>query len=1305
MFSRRLLLATLALATTVPFVSIAPALAEDAPGFRPVPPGRSQPNLQRVKLDRSGQAAPETPAVANDPPSVQLPRFRNDAPGIFEARLPGVTCVANANGITLVPHFDGLARTDLGLCYRIQRATAGSHVVFARAAQPVLPGAAADATVVFRHAGIEERYEARPEGVEQSFAIASDVGLRTGADLVIAGLVETTLAPTPEGNPDARGGIIFGEGSRGVLRYGEATAIDAAGARIAAPIALDPEGVLTITVPGQWLATAAFPIVIDPLLGAVIQVTNTATTNERFPQIAYSATSDRFLVVWEEEISATNHDISGQLYGGNGLPIGGKITIDNFADDSLKPAVAWNAVNNVFLVAWEETPGVTTPGLPNSILGALIDSNGVKVGGPANSIFLFQALDVPHNVALGGRTGEGRILLVFDIFAAGLGVDIDIAFFQVDANGATGPNGVLVDGGGDDVAPKVNPLGQGTAPWFVCWTNLGFAPDTDLAGVPVTPTAGVNDLFPTTNVDPATNGVFFALTGLPERKPVVAGLNPWVVAFEREVTTTPLNVDVRAVTASALPITVSGSTGIATLTTSNEMDPSLSFYNGAGGTPEYLFAYTVATGTTRNVGVFRVNTTLTAAVEAAAMLTSSGLDSLPAAVGRAGTATPEHWIAFQRANPGNVDILLQRFGAIPPVPVADFTANPTTGAAPLAVTFTDLSTRTPSAWAWTFGDGGTDNVQNPTHSYTTPGAFDVTLVATGLGGPSLAVTKDDLVKIPPVANFTFAATGVPLQIQFTDTSTLGVGTISYIWDFGDGSPTSTLQNPLKTYASPAAVTVTLTVTGPGGSDDAMQNLAFTPPVASFTFSPSPGLINAAVNFTDTSTGGTITSRNWDFGDNTTPSTAQNPAHTYATNGAFTVTFTATGPGGVSMQSQTVNVTADANFNATPATTGPAPLTVNFSSTTAGTVNTFSWVFGDGGTGTGTPISHTYTTPGIYTVSLTVDGAGGMNTETKTNLITAQPTARFTATPSSGPRPLTVAFDAGTSTVAPGTTFSWNFGDNTTGTGQTVSHQYTTDGQFTVTLTVNGPGGMDTETATIGVTPDADFSPSAVAGSAPFTVQFTNLTSGSGTITYAWAFGDGGTSTATNPAHTYTAAGTYTVTLTATGPGGPNVETKTNLIVVGAAGAPPVAEFTANPRTGVPPLTVQFTDQSTAGSAAIQSYSWDFGDGTTSTARNPMHTYATSGTFSVTLTVRDTAGQTATRTQPNLIVTNPLAGGGGGGATFQVRNRGGGGGGCALADTGTHPSAALPFAAALVGLVLLRLRSRRRRLEAATLPRA
>jgi PKD repeat protein len=184
-----------------------------------------------------------------------------------------------------------------------------------------------------------------------------------------------------------------------------------------------------------------------------------------------------------------------------------------------------------------------------------------------------------------------------------------------------------------------------------------------------------------------------------------------------------------------------------------------------------------------------------------------------------------------------------------PAPVASFEANPRSGPAPLTVVFTDTSTGTITAWEWAFGDGVTSTLHNPTHTYTTPGAYTVTLTVTGPGGSDTEMKANYITVTypPPQADFTASPrSGVaPLEVRFTSTVTGAVTT--YAWDFGDGG-TGSEPNPTHTYQSAGSFGVTLVVTGPGGTAQVVKPGYITvspPPSAPPAAGHSPSRLPAA----------------------------------------------------------------------------------------------------------------------------------------------------------------------------------------------------------------------------------------------------------------------------------------------------------------------------------------------------------------------------------------------------------------------------------------------------------------------------
>jgi PKD repeat protein len=534
------------------------------------------------------------------------------------------------------------------------------------------------------------------------------------------------------------------------------------------------------------------------------------------------------------------------------------------------------------------------------------------------------------------------------------------------------------------------------------------------------------------------------------------------------------------------------------------------------------------------------------------------------------------------------------------------------------------------------------------------------LATNTISGGRLDLAKSLNATSPPpptlTANFSEnpASGQVPLVVQFTDSST--GGPVSWNWNFGDGSTSST-QNPSHTFNSAGNFTVTLTVANGTGQTSSKSsvitatNATATPVTANFSANPSSGQAPLTVQFTDQSTG-PVTNWNWSFGDGAT-SLVQNPSHTYGNTGSFTATLTVNGSSGqTSSTSHTITVTniavtpVSANFSANPSS-GQAPLTVQFTDQSTGPVTGWNWNFGDGATSTAQNPSHTYNNAGSFTATLTVNGSSGQTSSTSrtitvTNVAVTPVSANFSANPSSGQAPLAVQFTD--QSTGPVTGWNWNFGDGATSTAQNPNHTYTSAGSYTATLTVNGSSGQTSSTSrTIMVTNappppvSASFTANPSSGQAPLAVQFTDQSTGPVTG-WNWNFGDGATSTTQNPSHTYNNAGSYTAKLTVNGSGGQTSSSSRTITVTNTSPLPVNASFTANPSSGQAPLTVQFTDQSTG---PVTTWNWNFGDGATSTTQNPSHIYNNAGSFTATLTVNGGSGQKSS-TSRWITVTNSAA---------------------------------------------------------------
>ena len=388
----------------------------------------------------------------------------------------------------------------------------------------------------------------------------------------------------------------------------------------------------------------------------------------------------------------------------------------------------------------------------------------------------------------------------------------------------------------------------------------------------------------------------------------------------------------------------------------------------------------------------------------------------------------------------------------------------------------------------------------------------------------------------------------------------------------------------------------------------------------------------------------ITYYSWNFGDGNT-STEKDPVHTFRHAGEYGISLTVGGPSGSSSSGQQVTVRQRkapvVRFDVSTAA-GEAPLQVLFRNRTSGEVDKFRWDFGDGHKSTEWEPNHTYQEAGAFDVELVADGPGGQSryarqilvaealphvtstfTATATIPATAtlaatatieeppSPVASFIAEPRSGDAPLAVSF-TNTSTNAD-IGFVWDYdGDgDADSTDRDPKVVFDTPGTYIVGLQATGMGGTDFTSVEIIVfppPPSAAFRPSNTSGPAPLTVQFANETIGED-LSFEWDFqGDGQVdSLDTSPVFTYENAGLFLAQLKAIGPFASSearVEIKVSEPI-----APPTAHFIVS----VEDLAVAFTSTTTGEGLR---YSWDFGDGNTSTEKDPVHTYLASGTYAV-----------------------------------------------------------------------------------------
>ena len=336
----------------------------------------------------------------------------------------------------------------------------------------------------------------------------------------------------------------------------------------------------------------------------------------------------------------------------------------------------------------------------------------------------------------------------------------------------------------------------------------------------------------------------------------------------------------------------------------------------------------------------------------------------------------------------------------------------------------------------------------------------------------------------------------------------------------------------------------------------------------------------------------------------------------------------------------------ANFTAAPNSTC-VNTTVQFTDLSTGKIDSWLWNFGDGSTNTTQNTSHQYSAAGNYTVSLNVTNECGSNTTTKIDFITvtAKPIADFVVDNNSTCVDTPVQFtDNSTGKID---SWTWDFpgGNPANATGQGPHNvTYSTAGNYTVNLTVSNACGSNNMTKidyiTVKAAPVANFTANVTNPCVNASVNFTDLSTPAGEIdNWTWDFPGGTPSNATGVGPhtvTYSVAGTYTVNLTVTNACGNDTESKSNYITVKAA---PVADFSASDQNPCVNTDVNFTDLSTP-SDNINSWSWDFGDGSTNTTQNTSHQYSAAGNYTVSLNVTNECGSNTTTKIDYITITAP-----------------------------------------------------------------
>lgn len=529
---------------------------------------------------------------------------------------------------------------------------------------------------------------------------------------------------------------------------------------------------------------------------------------------------------------------------------------------------------------------------------------------------------------------------------------------------------------------------------------------------------------------------------------------------------------------------------------------------------------------------------------------------------------------------------------------------------------------------WTFDDPSTGVFNNDTglsvnHMYSASGNFNVQAI---VYYPCHADTMHDNIYIAPLpaAIFSSANSCEPAPVIFYDTSYISSGSLTWSWDFGDGSTNSNIPSPSHNYNAVGNYPVTLIVTSEAGCKDTMSQIANVNPLPVANLNGNNACLNKLTTFSDLSiANNTLIAWNWNFGDGDS-SALQNTSHTYANFGSYSVSLTIINNFGCKDTNTTtviVHPLPSSNFSSIPECFHDSTCFSDLSSIPSGNITGWSWNFSDAPSGinNNSPLQnpcHVFSSFGLYNAILTVTSDSSCQSAVQLPVIVYQlPLAGFTSSNSCFNIP-SVFTDASTLIGGIDTiiNWNWNFADGSiTSNVESPSHNYIAPGNYPVVLIVttnNGCKDTVNHTVIIYSNPVVDFN-YPDSGCAPVCTQFVDLSQTlSGNITnWDWGFSGGNPSqsTSSNPSVCWDNPGIYDVHLIVT----TNYSCKDTLVMsnyINVFSLPDADFCVTTSQNSINTPYVSFCD---LWSPDVVSWVWDFGDNSSfdTISRSPSHDYS------------------------------------------------------------------------------------------------
>ncbi|MEQ8623621.1 MAG: PKD domain-containing protein [Vicingaceae bacterium] len=564
-------------------------------------------------------------------------------------------------------------------------------------------------------------------------------------------------------------------------------------------------------------------------------------------------------------------------------------------------------------------------------------------------------------------------------------------------------------------------------------------------------------------------------------------------------------------------------------------------------------------------------------------------------------------------------------------------------------------------WLWDFGDGTTSNTQNPSHTYSSKGVYNIKLITTNQFNCLDTLEKLNYINVykEPHLDFSSSLTSGcrPLNVSFYNDSTNKGSSLS--WSFGDGRRLNS-DSITTTFDSSGSYSITLISSYQNGCIDSITKPNFIQvngdSKPSFTTDSMRLCKGGSIKFRNTSLGGNSCTFNWNFGDSVR-STAKNPSHTYNQTGSYTVTLTATDSNSCSSTySKTIDINKTRASFSVDKTSGCLPLTVNFKNHST-IADKWFWDFGDGDTSHQISPSHTYYSSGKFDVSLVIEtNSGCLDSIVHHDFIhvfddTISTNLSDTIT---GCLPLPIDFS---DNQLGAVEWQWDFGNGDTSMAKAPSYTYQSPGTFTISLKTLNSNGCPIYFENYAIIKIDSIEPKISTlqfDCSNTTIQLTDSTEN--ISSWLWNFGDGTYSTLQSPVHKFPDTLVYNISLTLISNNGcsrsvylPSYIDFTNCLAGGqgpgsfnGGTSPPNNADSINSNTifaqNCAPQIVQLTNPDTNAFA----WNWSFGDGDSSSVEHPIHVYRTPGVFDVQLITEDSVGKDTILWNDYITVSGPTS---------------------------------------------------------------